>query len=836
MKTKNILFLSVLFFCSVSHADPVSPYVRKQIKLEDGRAINAKVVGDEYGYYFYDEATNAYFEKDINGDTFIPITYDEIYRRMETVSKARNVKGSYSMDVDPYGAVGYTGKKKCLLILVEFNDVRFSDEHDLSYYNKIFNERNLQYGRFGGSVKDYFLEQSNGQFELEFDIVGPVKMENDYYYYGKNEDGKLDPHLGELVVFACNKRDDNIDFSEYDWDKDGVVEQIGIIYSGVASSSTNNDDDIWPQKSELSYYDKSFSADGVDINTFFCSSEFRTEGQESGIGTICHEFSHCMGLPDTYNMVDKNNGTQRWDLMGDGVHNDDGFVPSGFTAFEKIYCGWLKPIELINSIDISGMKALSVGGECYKITNKAYPQEFFLIENRQKIGFDKGLPGKGMLIYHIDYNPYFFSVNSVNTLSNGNTEYRCRIVAANGEEDKNQQGCCFPTDDNNIFSNNSVPASYLYHPNIDGSKYLSKPITNITLDGGLISFSFMNELNDQDYKLFFDYHIDEAGTLSTMIPEGEMYGIETMKITGNLNGSDILTLRKMSGKDEKGMKTGGILKDIDMSDVRFVTSGDIYYLDKVITNVNEMPCFAFVSTGLHSIVLPKSIVSIGQECLSRCKMLESVEMGDNIKTIGAYAFFEDIALKNITLGRNIKEIYSGAFKDCTNLTEVTLNDNLEHINDHVFSDCINLRNIVIPKSVSLIMSNAFENCNHLETIVSEIVTPFDIPEDVFSRECYINTILYVPFGKLEYYKTKTGWKNFVNIQEMGPETTIKGDANGDGVVNTADIVTVVNYIMGNTSMDFVYENADINDDHVLNAADIVLIVNKIMTIQETNNK
>ena len=585
---KLILLLSVMAFCINVFADPVNPSIRKQIKLKDGRFVQAKVVGNEYGYYYYDDSNKMFYEKALDEDFYIAVTYDHISSKQLSKNRTRGTKNVVSTDIKPYGIHGYSGKKKDLLILVEFTDVQFTSEHDIVYYDRIINERNLQDQRYAGSVKDYFLEQSNGQLELEFDIVGPVKMPNVYTYYGYNED-KLDSNLGEMVMYACNSLNESIDFSKYDWNNDGIVEQIGIIYSGFAESSTINADDIWPQKSELSYYSGPLYMDGVCINTFFCASEFRTENMESGIGTFCHEFSHCMGLPDTYNMSDPEMGTQKWDLMGDGVHNEDGFVPSGFTSLGKMLCGWQKPMELENDTIISDMQALSIGGESYMITNKAFPQEFYLIENRQKIGFDKGLPGEGMLIYHVDYNPYYFSVNSVNTLNNGNTELRCDIIAANGERNKNQQGCCFPTTFINCFTNRSNPSSILYHPNVDDTYYLSKPIIDIKSDGNLVSFCFKNDINDQKYSTNYDFHVEDAGTLSGLIPTSEIYGIEEIRISGNLNGSDILTLRKMGGNDEKGKNTAGILKEIDMRNVLFSLGGDIYCENYTITDQRAFP-------------------------------------------------------------------------------------------------------------------------------------------------------------------------------------------------------------------------------------------------------
>ena len=125
-----------------------------------------------------------------------------------------------------------------------------------------------------------------------------------------------------------------------------------------------------------------------------------------GIGTICHEFTHCLGLPDIYDTAYGGGyGMGYWDLMNSGSYNSNGYIPAGFTSYEKMYCGWSQPIELKNDTVITGMKPLSEGGESYIIYNDANRNEYYLLENRQKTGWDAGIPGNGLLVIHVDYDP-----------------------------------------------------------------------------------------------------------------------------------------------------------------------------------------------------------------------------------------------------------------------------------------------------------------------------------------------------------------------------------------------------------------------------------------------
>ena len=727
---KYLFYILFLLLCLEGYGDPVDPSIKKVIKNQSGKLIEAVVIGDEMGEYYYDQEENQFYAYNYDKNSFEVINIDDISRKNAEKRMIRRNSPNINPLIYPFGIAGYSGNKTGLVLLVEFCDIQFDTEHSPDYYNKIINERNLIDSKFtAGSVRDYFMEQSNGQFDLKFDIVGPIRMPKEYSYYGEDVmDGltrlKLDKNIGEMIIQACMDLDSKIDFSKYDWNGDGIVEQIGVIYSGLAQSSTHVYDDIWPQKSNLDYYDLSLSLDDVTIRNFFISSEYRTQNFVSGIGTFCHEFSHCMGLPDTYNAENVHIGTQQWNLMGDGVHNKSGFVPAGFSAFEKMYCGWMQPIELINDDNIFGMKPLSIGGESYMITNKAYPQEFFILENRQKIGFDAGLPGEGLLIYHIDYNPYDFSQNRVNT----SNVRRCNIIVADGSEEKNRQECCYPTMNNNSFTNTSAPKAELNHKNIDGKFLLSKPIRNIQqCSDKTISFTYANDVGDQNYEAGLTHvELDEAGSLNTLIPQEDMFGILSLKASGKMNGTDILFLRKMSGRDETNAPTSGILKNIDMENVSFEKGGDIYMYNNghksSVTDENIFPENGMYYTGIERVILPKSISTIGAHAFEYCK-----------------------SLKEVIIGNNIKNIEQEAFYSCESLEELTL-----------------------PYSIEFINIYALGNCQNLKSITCFAITPPIAYDYSFSEESYRNSILSVPYGRKAAYESAKGWKNFKNIIEMEP--------------------------------------------------------------------
>lgn len=404
----------------------------------------------------------------------------------------------------------YTGKKKGLIILVEFPKrtatntpaVTFSTENAREFYDRVANEKNFTHeSGFTESVYDYFYAQSEGQFEFNFDVVGPYKLGNAYNYYGADNSSTQDIHLGKFVYDACRKADGDVNFADYDWDGDGKVDQVYILYAGQGQNVNGTDTGlIWPQEGSLNALGSDqapFQMDGVTIESFACSNELGANNVLDGIGTICHEFSHCFGLPDMYDKgtsfgaTSLKYGTYVWDLMNMGNYLNGGFTPAAYTAFERMYCGWKQPIVLNNDTVVSNMKPISDGGDTYIIYNDGNKDEYFLLENRQKTGTDAALYAAGLMITHVDYSEEAWTANNVNT-----TKERCFTVAADNSYERTEtdvKGDLYPYAGNNAFGNLTTPAASLINANSDGSYLLNKEITEITQNAdGSISFRFKN--------------------------------------------------------------------------------------------------------------------------------------------------------------------------------------------------------------------------------------------------------------------------------------------------------------------------------------------------------
>ena len=509
---KKVLSLAALLMvASAMLAVPAKRGVVRTLKTTDGKEIRAQLVGDEYAHYYLSADGNCYV---LQNGVAVPADRNQLIGQSAARKAQANKARAARRKVGGAGKV-YEGIKKGIIILVEYKDVTFAEDHDQALFTRIANEENFSDGDFVGSVSDYFKAQSGGRFELDFDVVGPVTLANKMSYYGGNDRQGNDKHPEEMVVEACNAVDDIVNFADYDWDGDGEVDQVFVLYAGLGEAAGGEEDTVWPHEWMLSEVNKTFKLDGVTINTYACSSELTgydfdwfgnpTEVGIDGIGTICHEFSHCLGFPDMYDTNYRYYGMSSWDLMDSGSYNGDGFCPAGYTSYEKMVAGWLQPIELTGDMAVTDMKALSEGGDAYIVYNKGHNEEFYMIENRQLTNWDSALPTNGMLILHVDYDETAWYENTVNN----NAQQRCTIIPADGKlkmeyvsgsyyvDEEDILGDPYPYNGNNQLTNTSNPKASVYHANTDGKKLMNIAITDITQnDDGTMAFSFTDDVEN----------------------------------------------------------------------------------------------------------------------------------------------------------------------------------------------------------------------------------------------------------------------------------------------------------------------------------------------------
>ena len=517
---KLYLMLSMLFaFGTAANAVPAKK-LQKVITLANGTQVSVELRGDEYLSWWEGTDGTAYRTTATDENVFEAFDLEAqkpaaAARRARAeqgrVARLARVKNSLKGADDKMRGLGgdhitYKGVKKGLVVLVDFKNKKFADGHDLEYYKNVINGKDFTDEEEGyvGSVRDYFLAQSNGQFELDFDVVGPVTMSKNYGYYGGDSQYQKDDKVYEMIKEACDGIQDQVNLKDYDWDGDGEADQVFFLYAGLGQASGGTASTIWPHESELRYWPCGvLSYSTGKINTYACANELQPETQGSsryisaGIGTICHEFSHCLGFADMYDTSGGGGyGMSVFDVMDQGSYNGNGFVPCNYTAFERIYAGWVEPIELDVPATVKDMKSVSDYGRPFIMYNYKNTNEYFLMENRQNTGWDEGLYGSnGLLIVHVNYVPSRWINNSVN--SSKEKIQCCTVVNADGSREISNtlslQGDLYPYEEkgvtmNDEFTDESEPAAKLYNKNSDNSYALGIPITQIKRSKGSVSF------------------------------------------------------------------------------------------------------------------------------------------------------------------------------------------------------------------------------------------------------------------------------------------------------------------------------------------------------------
>lgn len=510
-------------------------------------------------HYYVGENKNIYVE---SGNTYKRIGTDDLSNRIAQVQKKLMTsvnRGPQRAPGKPRKASAYTGTKKSLIILVQFSDVSFSMDDPQAFYSRVANEQGFSEGNFKGSVADYFKEQSNGQFNLEFDVVGPYTLNTVATYGANGSDGKDDTNKTSLMISqACAAAaQDGVDFTKYDWDGDGNVEEVYVLYAGKGEADGGDENTVWPHKYQIT----PTRYGGATVSVYACSNEINGGGGIAGIGTICHEFSHCLGFPDMYDINYSENGQQygmgSWDLMCSGSYNDNGYQPAGYTAYEKFVAGWNNPIDVSNqpSLNVTNLASLQNGGDSYIMYNPGNQNEYYIWENRQQEGFNASLPASGFMVYHIDYDPYIWNnLNCPNSINSYNDHERITFFAAdNNRSDKNEYGDTYPYNGNNTLNNGSQPAGTVFNTNTEtNNKFMNINLAGMNIDdNGLGSFNFINLNvsggNTED--LFYESFDKCAGTggndgqftptLMTSLANGAFTPDNTGWSTGNAFGGNL---------------------------------------------------------------------------------------------------------------------------------------------------------------------------------------------------------------------------------------------------------------------------------------------------------
>lgn len=370
--------------------------------------------------------------------------------------------GIYAAVTQPKRVKSMTeGDIRGLVVLVEFSDVHFMNQDSRKLYDRFMNESGFSDYDNVGSVRDYFIQNSDSIFRPSFDVVGPIRLPNKRDSYGYSVDPN-DISVGARVALSAAidtiVKWGTVDFSQYDNDGDGVVDFVYMIYAGVSASDSDVMTAIWPHASYLSanQYGKRVG-NSIYVNKYACSNEIsgvaytlnRSTTAIDGIGAMAHEFSHVLGLMDTYDIYysDANYYTPyTWDLMDAGTYNCKqkkyyvmSCSPPFLNAFERYSLNWLKPKTL--SKDDTSWELLNISRNEGLVLPSTDPNEYYFLDYHQLSGFDGALDNHGMLIWHIAYNRTAWENNELNTTST----QRVDLIEADGVGNQmTSKGDAFP--------------------------------------------------------------------------------------------------------------------------------------------------------------------------------------------------------------------------------------------------------------------------------------------------------------------------------------------------------------------------------------------------------
>ena len=428
----------------------------------------------------------------------LTMTYKS-YQNVQPKSGRELRAGGSNADAD----VPANGNRKVPIILVEFKDKKFNNTREQIIEAMLTGNK---------SVQQYFRDQSNGLYDPDFEVFGIYTLSQNRQYYGGNSGGN-DKALGSFVTEAVQlAAADGVSFKPFDTNSDNYCDVVIVIYAGVgeAQASYAHPEAIWPCNWNLnsaSYYgmggNGAFRPRTGDpyVNNFAVFNELHGSNDNSstidGIGTFCHEFGHCLGLPDFYDTnYGGHYGMGYWDIMDTGCYNDDTYTPVGYSAYEKVFMGWLdyvtpRPgtyytLPVWNQKNAETDKALC-------ITSDINPNEFFIIENRRKQGWDTYMEAQGLLITHVTYSASRWAENTPN---NQNIQLMTIMPADNSLSTSSESGDTWPRNNKTEFTDNSTPAAKLNMTasgNITGNAgYLGKPVTEMVMNNdGTVSFWYM---------------------------------------------------------------------------------------------------------------------------------------------------------------------------------------------------------------------------------------------------------------------------------------------------------------------------------------------------------
>jgi len=507
---------SVILGTLAASAVPAHPRPM-DVMQSDGSKLTLRLVGDEFyhftmtidGYTVLERANGDYVYAVQSGSQLIPSDVMAHNPQMRSSHELKMVstlqKGMTDQTSIARGKLMRSNRDKLmaprrtdyqhfrgLVVLIEYTDRSFT--YGNSYFDDMMNQENYTgyYSSEGyfvpctGSARDYYHANSMGVFDPQFDIAGPVLVN----YSSTTPQGYN--NVDGIFVSAIEALDSSIDFSQYDGDGDGIVDMIYFIVAGYTANFTgNNSGYLWPHQYYMYYY-TSKQYDNVYLGRYSCSGEIY--GWEDygytdpdGIGTIVHEFTHALGIMDLYDTDYGTNGAANdpgeWDVMSGGSYLNDSRTPAGFSIWERYRLGFAEPEQITEMKAGYTLEPVNTSNQGYWIQSPN-ENEFFMIENRQKTGWDAYLPGHGMLVARVEYDEDQWWNNTIN--ADASHMYYELLRAGNGVGASDSDP--FPGTNNVTALNNLTTPSLRTWSGLDCDYGLN----NIAENNGIITFGVVN--------------------------------------------------------------------------------------------------------------------------------------------------------------------------------------------------------------------------------------------------------------------------------------------------------------------------------------------------------
>ncbi|MBR3564993.1 MAG: M6 family metalloprotease domain-containing protein [Paludibacteraceae bacterium] len=514
---KKFLLFSLLFFISCSVFANIATPFPIEVEQPDGTTLTIRLHGNEH-FSYKTTLDNHFVARNDKGEyVYTKYNTDGSQNLTSVVAHNADFRGTAEQNFVatlstelPFDQIAVTqrrapqqkqlsrgfpllGSPRSLVILVNYSDVKFITENARQEFDDLCNLSGYSKNNNRGSCRDFFIAQSDSLFQPDFDVVGPYDLPRERAYYGADDGDNHSTNSDQMIIGACDLADAaGVDFSKYDYDGDGVIDNVFVFFAGHDQAQSDITDAIWSHRSNIS---QNVEFDGKKLSGYACSSELRGGSGSTGmatIGTFCHEFGHVLGLPDYYDTSYKSGETiGTWDIMCNGSYNGperySGATPPSYCSHSRWWLGWRKVEQLTMPGSYSLLPVALEGTTSYMIAQNRHSldptakAEYFLLENRQRVGWDNtttSVPGTGLLVWHVIYDDGIWLANRPNTSPN----LLFYVESATG----NKRTAGSANDTYGAQKNVFIPML------VDGTN-INQPIYNIAQTGVNMTFTYKEE-------------------------------------------------------------------------------------------------------------------------------------------------------------------------------------------------------------------------------------------------------------------------------------------------------------------------------------------------------